>query len=299
MQCSQCQTELPDSATICPRCGTANEQPNQPVMFSYLPAGTPPWPITVPQRPSYASAPAAPASFSKSQETKPRRSLRSILLAVAVLVLVPIFGVAFTLTNLYFNGDLFPRHAAAHKVQTSQAPAQSTPQVTASATAQSNVLPAPAAFKKTSNTDVNMSLKYPSDWQLQPSNDTNSHSIGLTPSQQIPIKIIIARFSDSFSASITSPDEVNQGITSEVEQGTTNVQTIKPANPQPTIGGVQWQQTEGAYTDSNGNRVHIASITVQRNKIYYNILVLSLDQVYTEATQKYIQPILNSVQFLS
>src|SRR5579884_54930 len=152
MQCSQCKTELPDSVTICPSCGTANEQPSQPVTFSYLPAGTPPWPMTVPQRPSHTPtlAPAIPANLSKSQETKPARSLRSILVAVAVLVLVPIIGVAFTLTNLYFSGDLSPEPAAAHKTLTSQAPIQSTPQATPSSAAQSNVLPAPSSFKKAS-----------------------------------------------------------------------------------------------------------------------------------------------------
>jgi hypothetical protein len=216
-----------------------------------------------------------------------------------VLVLIPIFGSAFTLANLYFNGDLFPKHNTTRpKVTISQT--QATPQATAtSSTTQGNALPAPAPFKKTSNTDVNVSLQYPSDWLIQPSNGTNSRAIDIAPSQQIPVEIIIARFSDSFSATVTSPDEMNQGRTAAVEQSATNVQSVQPTNPQPTIGGVQWKETEGTYVDSNGNKVHLASISVQHNKVYYNILVLSFDQIYTEAMQKYIQPILDSVKFLS
>src|SRR5690348_11959796 len=122
MTCSHCQAELPDSATTCPQCGTAIQQ-SQPTTFSYLPAGTPPWPMTVPARlPHGLESPSATpvASASAGRTGKTRRSARSVLLAIAVLVLVPILGSAFTLTNLYLNGDLFPSHAKA-KATTSQA----------------------------------------------------------------------------------------------------------------------------------------------------------------------------------
>ncbi|QBD81336.1 zinc ribbon domain-containing protein [Ktedonosporobacter rubrisoli] len=41
MNCSRCGTELPESATFCPRCGEAYEA-GQPGTFTYLPAGVPP-----------------------------------------------------------------------------------------------------------------------------------------------------------------------------------------------------------------------------------------------------------------
>jgi hypothetical protein len=116
MTCSHCQAELPDSAATCPQCGTATQQ-GQPTTFSYLPAGTPPWPTTVPARlPHTLESPTATAgSVSSSKTEKPKRSLRSILLAVAILVLIPIIGSAFTLTNLYLSGDLL--HSNAKKVK--------------------------------------------------------------------------------------------------------------------------------------------------------------------------------------
>ncbi len=110
MTCSHCQAELPDSATTCHQCGTATQQ-GQPTTFSYLPVGTPPWPTTVPARLPYGleSPSVAPVtSATTSQTGKPRRSARSVLLAIAVLVLIPILGSAFTLPILYLYGDLFP-----------------------------------------------------------------------------------------------------------------------------------------------------------------------------------------------
>jgi hypothetical protein len=304
MKCSQCQAELPASATICPQCGTSNQQ-GQPVTFSYLPAGAPPWPTSVPAKLPYAveTDSAAPAGLSTSDQAvkKPKRSLRSVVLAVAILVLVPILGSAFTLTNLYLNGDLFAnRPKAAAKVVTGQA--QPTPGVQQTpSTAQGNQLPSPSSFKKTSNSDVNVSLQYPSDWQIQPTSGANSHAIDVSPSQQIPLEMVIVRYSDAFSAKVTSADEMNQGRISAVgsQQGATNVQVVQTGSPQPTIGGAQWAESEVTYMDGNGNKVHLASISVQHKKTYYNILILSMDEIYSEAMQKYIQPILNSVAFLS
>src|SRR5437899_10286095 len=45
MNCPRCNTELPDSATYCVRCGA----PIQSARFSYLPAGAPSWPTRTPQ----------------------------------------------------------------------------------------------------------------------------------------------------------------------------------------------------------------------------------------------------------
>ncbi|HYL44503.1 MAG TPA: zinc-ribbon domain-containing protein, partial [Ktedonobacteraceae bacterium] len=95
MNCPQCNTSLPDSATFCYKCGTSTRS----TAFSYLPEGTPAWPTTATHRPFYT--PGAPgqvvaqngepaaASF-KAASTKQRRSPRSILLLVALIVLTPV-----------------------------------------------------------------------------------------------------------------------------------------------------------------------------------------------------------------
>ena len=44
--------------------------------------------------------------------------------------------------------------------------------------------------------------------------------------------------------------------------------------------------------------MHFATISVQHNKLYYTILLLIPDVYYDEAMQKYIQPMLDSLQFV-
>ncbi len=304
MQCSQCQTELPDSATTCSRCGTSTQQQDQPVTFSYLPAGTPPWPITVPQRLPYASEPAAtlPASLSHSQVAKPKRSLRNVLLAIAVLVLVPIFGAAFTLTSLYFNGDLFPRHTTAPKVVKSQTQAQATPgtQQTPSTT-QGNQLPAPSSFSKTSDKDLNVSLQYPSGWQAGPPDKSSTTvAVGIYPSQKYVI-FVVERYLGSALSQITDSRSLNQSTIDAIgsQVGATGMQNVPASNAQPTIGGAKWDEMDVTFSDTNGSKEYLTSISVMHNKSYYNITFLTLDSLHAEAMQKYIQPMLNSVQFLS
>src|SRR5581483_612804 len=260
-----------------------NEQPAQPVMFSYLPAGTPPWPITVPQRPLHASEPVSitPAHLSKSQETKPRRSLRSIFLAITILVLVPILGVAFTLANLYFSGDLFPKHTASPKVITNQTQAtpgtQPTPgtQSTPTTTQQGNQLPIPSSFSKTSDKDLNLSLQYPSDWQKEPLDKSGGTvSTGFHPAQKLGIIFAVERILDT--TQIPSPDALNQGTITSVgsQLGATNTQPVTSANTQPTIGSTKWTEMDVILSDNNGGQSYFASISVLHNKSYYNIIFL-------------------------
>src|SRR5947207_795 len=105
MNCPQCNTSLPDSATFCYKCGTSTHS----TAFSYLPEGAPAWPTTVPQSPFYTpgttsqelvqGGEAGAASF-KAAPAKQRRSTRSILLLVALFVLTPVIGILATLGTL-------------------------------------------------------------------------------------------------------------------------------------------------------------------------------------------------------
>lgn len=298
MKCSQCQADLPDSATICPRCGTSRQQ-GQPMTFSYLPAGAPPWPTTIPAQFSYAQgrkdAGATASSGGSNQKEKSGRSVRSVLLAVAILVLVPVLGSIFTLTNLYMSGDLFPAHAKQTKAATSPVRPQPTP-----GTTQGNQLPSPTSFSKTSDKDLNLSLKYPSDWQTVPLDKSGGTvSTGFQPAQKLGILLMVERILDS--KQVQSADALNQGIISSAgsQLGATGAQPVNSANTQPTIGGAKWTEQDVILSNGSGGQIYFASISVLHSNSYYNIAFLLPVNAHDEAMQKYIQPMLDSVQFLS
>lgn len=303
MNCSRCDAELSDSATFCPRCGAPSRQ-GQPATFSYLPAGTPPWPATVPlnftSSDSALTAQAADTSGS-GHRAKPRRSMRSLLSIVATLILVPLLGAGATLGILYTKGTFSPHptaSAAPANVSRSSSSAASTP----TAQAQTNQLPTPTSFKQTSDRDLNVSLKYPSDWVADPlQKSTTDTELGIHSPQQFGITFGLARLSDSISSSINSPDEVNQNNISQLSsaQDVHNLEVVSSANSQPTIGGTKWAQADVQFVDSNGNTIHMMTISVQHNKVYYNIIIFAPDVYLAEAMQKYIQPMLDSLQFLS
>jgi len=301
MTCSHCQAELPDSATTCPQCGTAT-QPGQPTTFSYLPAGTPPWPTTVPARlPHALESPTATAgSISSSQTEKPKRSLRSVLLAVAILVLVPIIGSAFTLTNLYISGDLLHSNAKKVKATTSQVRPTPNTQQTPGTAQQGNQLPAPTSFSKSSDKDLNISLQYPSDWQEGPMDKSGGTvTTGFHPVEKLGIVFVVERIIDS--SQVQSPDALNQVIISSAgsQLGATKAQPVTSAETQPTISGAKWTEMDVILSDGQGNESYFASISVLHNKSYYNLAFVLPTTAHDEAMQKYIQPMLNSVQFLS
>jgi hypothetical protein len=301
MTCSHCQAELPDSATTCHQCGTATQQ-GQPTTFSYLPAGTPPWPTTVPARLPYGleSPSVAPvASATTSQTGKPRRSARSVLLAIAVLVLIPILGSAFTLTNLYLNGDLFPSHAKA-KATTSQVRPTPATQQTPGTAQQANQLPVPTSFSKSSDKDLNLSLQYPSDWQEGPMDKSGGTvTTGFHPAQQLGIVFVVERIIDS--SQVQSADALNQVIISSAgsQLGATKAQPVSSAETQPTISGTKWTEMDVILSNAQGGENYFASISVLHNKSYYNLAFVLPTTAHDEAMQKYIQPMLDSVQFLS
>src|SRR5713226_4636691 len=110
MTCPQCSAELPDTATFCYKCGSAT----RPAAFSYLPAGTPPWPTTLAERPLYRAGTFAQNAqegetlpSAKKVDPKPRRSASSIVVMVLIFLLTPLLAVGATLGTLWINGQ-FP-----------------------------------------------------------------------------------------------------------------------------------------------------------------------------------------------
>jgi hypothetical protein len=310
MNCSRCQADLPDSATFCPRCGTSTP-PGQPG-FSYLPAGTPPWPSTVPQKNPYYSQSASAVQSAESSTTRPEkksgRSGGSVLLAIGVIILVPLIGALATIASLYAKGTFppdtspQPRVILPAKASPTQAAASTSGTPTASSSTQGNQLPTPTSQRTINSSDLNMSLKYPSTWITDPANkSTDSISMAIHPQQALGIGFVAIRFSDATSASITSPDEINQAQIQTVknQQGISNLQVVPSSADQPKIGGDTWKQLDAVFQNSNGTKIHMISISELHKKTYYNLIIFSPDGVYSEAMQKYIQPILDSLQFLS
>lgn len=332
MTCPRCSADLPDSATFCQKCGTSL----RPNAFSYLPEGTPTWPTMVPQNTSYMTSVSSPVADTSAvgmmadksavgtinrplrsgvqdeksptapQPEKPRRSVRSTLFIVGVLLLSALIGGGASLGILWANGQLFPNNAAQTAVRVTvptPTAASATPVASATPTQQGNQLPTPTSFQTLKITDLGISVKSPSDWQQigpQPTS-SNDMEVALVPpqSEQIGIALFIKRISATNSASLKSPAEANQQNITEFStvSGVNNLKAS--ATSQPTIAGVTWSEQDATFTSDQGDNYHYSTIAVQHNKLYYTISFYIPDVFHDEAVQKYIQPILNSFQFLS
>jgi hypothetical protein len=304
MNCPHCQTTLADAATFCPACG-ATIRPYTPTTFSYLPAGTPSWPTTVPQRPSYRTdlvSPTVTVKETATRDEKPRRLAREWLIIACVLILVPILGVLVTLGVFYLNGQLTRSPASAANTAGGGSTAQAPTAMVTSAPA--NQLPTPQTFQSLTSisSSLGLTLKYPSNWVAdKPQISTDYNSVQLYPQQKLGILFIIIRYSAQASSNVTSADDINQQNMQALSSQANihNLQLVQPASPHRTISGVSWAEEDASFTDDNGNSIHVLSLSVQHNKLYYNIIVFIPDIYYQEAMQKYIQPMFDSVRFVS
>ncbi len=314
MKCARCSNELSGSSTFCPKCGlnqqnlsyTAPENytgmgRERPATFSYLPAGTPPWPTSVPQNVPGIVSPvpqsqSAPQSRTKV-EGKPRRTVGGVLSVIAVLVLAPLIGILITFAAI-------GRPATqATPVKTGNSGTQQQKAATpAPATNGNPSLPTPTSFKTAKDTNVNISLLYPADWtQGNPDRTTTSNSLSISSQQQIGIIFSVTHLNDTVSTSITNPDQINQSYLQQLAQiqGVHGIQSVQAANTQPSIAGAKWIEKDATFLDSSDVKMRFSTISVQHGKSYYVIYFFIPDGIYAEAMQKYIGPMLNSVKFLS
>jgi hypothetical protein len=273
--------------------------------FSYLPPGAPPWPTTIPREFPYKGG-AALSSVEETAgsriKTKPRHSVRSVLAIAAILLLTPLIGVAITLGNLYANGQFPARAEPQASVQLPQR--QSTPSTSSTPSSQGNQLPTPTSFQQSVGAPkVGVSLKYPANWvEETPQLSSTADFLRLHPQQQqLGILFIIGRFSVDSSTGINNADDMNQANLQAFssQQGVHNLQLLQNSASQRTIGGTTWTEQDASYQDNNGNTMHFTTISVQRKKLYYTIVLLIPDIYYNEAMQKYIQPMFDSLQFLA
>lgn len=303
MNCPRCHAEVADTATICPSCSMPLRS-YTPSTFSYLPAGTPAWPASIPSQVAYEADPTAVAAKGgKLTQEKSARSASSILLVVAVLVIVPLLGAVLTFSRLHNSGQSATQTAASAgsaggTSQTQPSTAGATPTTT------SSQLPAPQSFQKLTSiaSAVGLTMSYPSNWVVEPPKlSTANNYVRLYPQQQsqVNILLVINRYSTQASTSFNSANDMNQQILQVIgsETGFNNLQVAQAATALRTIGGASWSEADATYTDDSGNAMRIVSVAVQHNKMYYNIVVLIPDVYYSDAMQKYIQPMFDSIQF--
>ena len=303
MNCPRCNTELLDTATYCVQCGA----PSRPASFSYLPAGTPPWPTSAPKNFSYmqeTNVQLAPPTYvegtvSHLKTATPKKSSLSFPVIIGLFLLSILIGGGVTLGVLAANGtQLFGTPPPQAAVQLPTPSASSTPATTPTA---GNQLPTPTSFQSITMTDLGVSLKYPSDWQKSgpTPTQTNDLEVSLAPSQQLGLEFHITRLSASDSTSYATPNAVNQASLQAFSQiqGVTNL--TPTTTSQPTIGGVQWNEQDATFTGPNNIHYDFVTVAVQHNKTYYVIFFFSPDSYFQEAVQKYFQPMLNSYKFLS
>ena len=272
--------------------------------FSYLPAGTPPWPTSVPQNVPGIVAPVPQSDFVPSRvkaESKPRRTAGGIISVIAVIVLAPIIGIliAFAATGRTASPTPAPAPAKTSSSSSGQQQNAATP---APATTGNQPLPTPTSFKTAKDTNVNISLLYPADWtQGSPKQTTTATSLNIASQNQIGISFFVTHFNDSASTSITNADQLNQSNIQQLTQfqDVHNLQNVQAANNQPSIAGAKWIEKDATFSDSTNTKTRFSTISVQHGKSYYVIYFFIPEGIYTEAMQKYVNPMLNSIKFLS
>jgi len=305
MNCPQCNTELPDSAMFCNRCGSTIRQAS----FSYLPAGTPAWPKEPLQESQYRSLPSEQIQDTGQIETgttNPSRTSNKKRLGVTAIVglclLSILIGAGLTMGILYLNGErLSTGPQPSLKPLKLPTPGASSTPSSLTPTVQSNQLPTPTAFQSVTSKDLGISLKFPSDWVQDPAQKSSSGntSVNFHPQQNIPVSMFIARLSSTVSATVTDTNEVNQANIQGfgTNNNLLNYKALTDTPQHRQIGGVSWDEQDATYSTSGGLVVHVVSISVKYNAIYYNILYFAPDSAYDEAFQKYYSQMLSSFKF--
>lgn len=310
MNCPRCSAELPDSAQSCSRCGFQV----RPASFSYLPAGSPPWPMTASEGLSYmarSNAPGtqttwpmqepadAPAAKSVSPSKKSTLGIPFIIALFFVSILV---GGGGTLGILYSSGRFPGNNGPAPRPITLQLTPGAGLSPTPSTGTSGSQLPTPPSFLVIKSNDLGVTMKYPQGWIAGSPQTTSSGntSIDIHPQQQLTIDFIIGRISASNSAQISSASDINQANLTQFQgaQGVTNFKLVQPASPKRTIGGLQWDEQDATF-DASGVTLHFTTISGHHNKLYYTMFFYVPDTNYTEAIQKYFQPMFDSFKFLS
>ena len=308
MNCPRCNTELPDSAIFCVNCGSTI----RPASFSYLPTGVPAWPTEPLKSTQYRNeitsesgqfvVQSDASSVEPSNPASPKKNRLGIPAIIGLFILSILIGGGLTFGILYANGQRlsFGPQPTLKALQLPTRSASSTP-ISLTPTPQRNQLPTPTAFQSAISKDLGISLQFPSNWVQDPAQKTTSGntSVSFHPLQSLPVSMYIARLSSSVSAQVTDTNEVNQANIQEFGSSNNllNFTTLTNTPQHRMIGGINWDEQDATYSTSSGLLIHVASISVKHNALYYNILYFAPDSAYDEAFQKYYSQMLNTFKF--
>jgi len=308
MNCPRCNTELPDSAIFCVNCGSTI----RPASFSYLPTGVPAWPTEPLKSTQYRNeitsesgefvVQSDASSVVPSNAVSPQKNRLSIPVIIGLFILSILIGGGLTFGILYANGQRlsFGPQPTLKPLQLPTRSASST-LVSQTPTPQGNQLPTPTAFQAANSKDLGISLQFPSDWVQDPAQKTASGntSVSFHPQQSLPVSMFIAKLSSNVSAQVTDTNEVNQANIQGFGSNNNllNFTALTNTPKHRMIGGINWDEQDATYSTSSGLLIHVVSMSVKRNTLYYNILYYAPASVYDEAFQKYYSQMLNSFKF--
>jgi len=276
-----------------------------------LPSGVPQWPTTatlnIPYRADPRNAQAAYESDDSLDEFdsgRPARKPGSLSLPAIILLLVlsVLVGSGITYGALALQRGTSGSQQPLHPISLTPAASVTPSAGTTPGATPTTVLPTPASFQPISNADVGVSTRYPSGWTADaPQKSSTSALISVHPAQLNGIAISFERYSQSSSATFKSTKDVNQVNFTQFQsiQGISNFQVIPSPTSQQTIGGTVWDEQDATFSNSNNVVFHLTTFAAQYKQIYYDIVYFAPNNVYSQAVQKYFQPMLTSFKFLS
>jgi serine/threonine protein kinase len=217
-----------------------------------------------------------------------------LLLLVLVLLVLGSAGGRFAIVHI--------STARTQATATAKAQVRATAQVRAApqTSVNSNQLPTPASYKKINNTDLNVLLEYPDNWDPDQIKTTSTTAyLDLHPHQPLNMIFYIIHLTDTVSSQFQNASDINtaQIQSLQSQQGVSNFQMVQSPNPHPIIGGAKWTAQEETF-QASGDIYHLTVISTQHGKSYYTLLFWIPKIYYAEAMEKYIQPMLQSVQFI-
>ncbi len=319
MLCPRCNTELPDSASVCSQCGSpvfaAPVQP-QASSFSYLPSGTPQWPTTASaqmpytpqtQRTQTGTPPVSPVT---EEPERPKRKPGSLSLPMVLLLLLAsvLVGGGVTFGTLALGGRGNSNQPAriisiTPPASPTAAPSSTPGTLSPTPSATTNQLPTPISFQRGVSSDLGFSMQFPSGWVQDKTQQVSNGNkdIVFHPSAQLPVTLFIAQISASNSAQVSSTADINManidGFGTANSLPSPQVLTNTPTSRK--VGGVAWDEEDATFGSSATNSLHVVSLSVKHNVYYYNILFFAPTSAYDEAMSKYYSKMLDSFQFTS
>ncbi|WP_376796138.1 hypothetical protein [Thermogemmatispora sp.] len=311
MTCTQCKTELPAYAVVCPQCGTAVSSGTS-AYYSYLPADAPGWP----HDPGAVASPwlstsgvalhSSGTAAALPAQAHPARRFNRWLTVVVVLLLSCLLGAGFTVGLLWTHGYFAPK-APARSVQlpSQGASATATPAAQNPAT---NVLPTPSSFKPLSNPNsksLGLTMNLPQDWVEGQVNTSSSgvKTLTLDPPQNLslPLSLLIVQFPTEANQAFSNAQDLDQFLIQNFAQAASlsNPQMLSNTPQMRTLGGQSWSEEDVSFPLNNNQSLHLVTLSVMYKQHYYSIQFYASSDIFEEAMQKYYDPMLDSLHFLS